>query len=122
MLQTNRPHGSAEPSPDTLDNAGTLPHRHKPIAWNGSRPFSSDPFWASSPARPWAQASARLRGVLVVDRYHGYNRAPCAPQYCYAHLLRDGQDLEKKFPEHTEIKQFVSAFAPLLARAIQCAA
>ena len=41
----------------------------------------------------------RLRGVLVVDRYHGYNRAPCALQYCYAHLLRDVQDLEKEFPE-----------------------
>ncbi len=61
----------------------------------------------------------RLRGVLVVDRYHGYNRAPCALQYCYAHLLRDVQDLEKEFPEHLEIQQFVSAFAPLLARAMQ---
>ena len=30
-----------------------------------------------------------LSGVLVVDRYGGYNRAPCALQYCYAHLLRD---------------------------------
>jgi transposase len=61
----------------------------------------------------------RLRGVLVVDRYHGYNRAPCALQYCYAHLLRDVQDLEKEFPEQPEIQQFVSAFAPLLARAMQ---
>jgi hypothetical protein len=60
-----------------------------------------------------------VRGVLVVDRYHGYNRAPCALQYCYAHLLRDVQDLEKEFPEQTEIAQFVSAFAPLLARAMQ---
>jgi transposase len=55
----------------------------------------------------------------VVDRYHGYNRAPCALQYCYAHLLRDVQDLEKEFPEHAEIQPFVSAFAPLLARAMQ---
>jgi hypothetical protein len=61
----------------------------------------------------------RLRGVLVVDRYHGYNRVPCALQYCYAHLLRDVQDLEKEFPEQLEIQQFVSAFAPLLARAMQ---
>ena len=61
----------------------------------------------------------RLRGVMVVDRYHGYNRAPCALQYCYAHLLRDVQDLEKEFPEHIEIQNFVSAFAPLLARAMQ---
>ena len=61
----------------------------------------------------------RLCGVLVVDRYHGYNRAPCALQYCYAHLLRDVQALEKEFPEHIEIQQFVGAFAPLLARAMQ---
>lgn len=61
----------------------------------------------------------RLGGVLVVDRYHGYNRAPCALQYCYAHLLRDVQDLEKEFPEPAEIQTFVGAFAPLLARAIQ---
>jgi transposase len=63
--------------------------------------------------------SKRLRGVLVVDRYHGYNRAPCPLQYCYSHLLRDVQDLEKEFPEQGEIKRFVSDFAPLLARAIQ---
>lgn len=61
----------------------------------------------------------RLRGVLIVDRYHGYNRAPCALQYCYAHLLRDVQDVEKEFPDNPEIKQFVGAFAPLLARAMQ---
>jgi transposase len=61
----------------------------------------------------------RLRGVLVVDRYHGYNRAPCALQYCYAHLLRDVQDLGKEFPQNQEIQHFVSALAPLLARAMQ---
>ncbi len=61
----------------------------------------------------------RLRGVLVVDRYHGYNRAPCPLQYCYAHLLRDVQDLEKEFPEQAEIQTFVGDFAPLLARAMQ---
>ena len=60
----------------------------------------------------------RLRGVLVVDRYHGYNRAPCALQYCYAHLLRDVQDLEKEFPEQAEVQRFVSDLAPGLARAM----
>ena len=39
-----------------------------------------------------------LGGVLVVDRYNAYNRAPCALQYCYAHLLRDVEDLAKEFP------------------------
>jgi transposase len=59
-----------------------------------------------------------LPGVLVVDRYHGYNRAPCALQYCYAHLLRDVQDLEREFPAHAEVHRFVSELAPLLARAM----
>jgi hypothetical protein len=59
-----------------------------------------------------------LRGVLVVDRYHAYNRAPCALQYCYAHLLRDVEDLEKEFPNPPEIQRFVGALAPLLARAM----
>jgi transposase len=60
----------------------------------------------------------RLCGVLVVDRYHAYNRAPCALQYCYAHLLRDVEDLEKEFPDQPEIRRFVAALAPLLARAM----
>jgi hypothetical protein len=60
----------------------------------------------------------RLTGVLVVDRYQGYNRAPCALQYCYSHLLRDVEDLEKEFPNQPEIQCFVAALAPLLARAI----
>ncbi|MFH1562116.1 MAG: transposase, partial [Nitrospirota bacterium] len=39
----------------------------------------------------------RLLGVLVVDRYNGYNKVPCEIQYCYAHLLRNVEDLEKQF-------------------------
>ena len=61
----------------------------------------------------------RLSGVLVVDRYGGYNRAPCRIQYCYAHLLRDVQDLEKKFPNDAEVRRFVATLAPLLADAIR---
>jgi len=61
----------------------------------------------------------RLPGVLVVDRYNGYNKAPCQIQYCYAHLLRSVQDLEKEFPDNEEIKTFVGAIAPLLAVAMQ---
>ena len=60
----------------------------------------------------------RRRDVLVVDRYHAYNCAPCALQYCYAHLLRDVEDLEKEFPNPPEIQRFVGALAPLLARAM----
>ena len=59
-----------------------------------------------------------LPGVLVVDRYNGYNQMPCSIQYCYAHLLRTVKDLEKDFPENAEIKSFVEALAPQLANAI----
>jgi hypothetical protein len=61
----------------------------------------------------------RLPGTLVVDRYQGYNRAPCRIQYCYAHLLRDVQDLEKEFPAQNEVLQFVGTLAPLLADAMK---
>ena len=59
-----------------------------------------------------------LPGVLVVDRYAGYNHAPCAIQYCYAHLLREVQDLEKEFPDSQEVRTFVSTLAPLLSLAM----
>jgi len=61
----------------------------------------------------------RLPGVLVVDRYKGYNQAPCALQYCYAHLLREVQDLAKEFPEVTEVLRFVATLAPRLADAMK---
>ena len=59
-----------------------------------------------------------LPGVLVVDRYAAYNSAPCQIQYCYAHLLRHVQDLEKEFPNNREITCFVETTAPLLAQAM----
>jgi transposase len=60
-----------------------------------------------------------LPGVLVVDRYAGYNKTPCALQYCYAHLLRDVEDLEKDFPDSGEVKTFVSVMSPLLTTAMK---
>jgi transposase len=59
-----------------------------------------------------------LPGVLVVDRYNGYNEMPCRIQYCYAHLSRDVKDLEKGFPDNTEIGSFVEALVPQLANAM----
>jgi transposase len=59
-----------------------------------------------------------LPGVLGVDRYAGYNKIPCAIQYCYAHLLREVEDLEKEFPDSSEVKAFVSTVAPLLSSAM----
>jgi hypothetical protein len=60
-----------------------------------------------------------LPGYLVVDRYSGYNWVLCIIQYCYAHLLRDVEDLEKDFPGDGEVKAFVAVMAPLLALAIK---
>ena len=59
-----------------------------------------------------------LAGTLVVDRYGGYNRAPCALQHCYAHLLRDVEDLEKAFPGEPEVAAFTGTLRPLLAEAM----
>lgn len=60
-----------------------------------------------------------LPGTLVVDRYAGYNKAPCALQYCYAHLLREVEDLQKEFPDSDEIKTFVSVMSLPLTEAMQ---
>jgi transposase len=59
-----------------------------------------------------------LGGVLVVDRYNAYNQSPCPLQYCYAHLLRDVEDLAKEFPGPAEVTAFTSTLIPLLAEAM----
>ncbi len=60
----------------------------------------------------------KLPGVLVVDRYGAYNKAPCTIQYCYAHLLRDTEEIQRAFPESKEVSCFVETFAPLLSSAM----
>lgn len=62
--------------------------------------------------------TARLSGVLVVDRYNAYNRAPCSLQYCFAHLLRDVEDLQKEFAAEVEVAAFTATLIPLLAQAM----
>jgi transposase len=62
--------------------------------------------------------NAPLPGCLVVDRYGGYNKRPCRLQYCYSHLLREGQDLEREVPEATEVPALVSTVAPWLSLAM----
>jgi len=59
-----------------------------------------------------------LPGTLVVDRYNAYNKAPCQIQYCYAHLLREVEEMGKEFSEVDEVKTFVGTLAPLLATAM----
>lgn len=64
-------------------------------------------------------AQERLPGVLVVDRYNGYNQVPCKIQYCYAHLCRGVTDLIVEFPDEPEVTNFVEVFSPLLAKAME---
>jgi transposase len=61
---------------------------------------------------------APLKGYLVADRYNGYNRVPCALQYCYAHLLREVEDLAQEFADHAEVRAFTACLIPLLAQAM----
>ncbi|HDQ14901.1 MAG TPA: hypothetical protein ENN41_08830 [Sediminispirochaeta sp.] len=60
-----------------------------------------------------------LEGILVFDRYSGYNKLPVNIQYCYAHLLRTVEDLGKKFEFDQEVQRFVASFAPLLSEAMR---
>ena len=103
------------------DETGWRTDGHNGYAWLfGTETISLFRFRGSRSAQIAQQVLGvrRLRGVLVVDRYHGYNRAPCALQYCYSHLLRDVEEVEKEFPSQPEIQRFVAALAPLLARAM----
>ena len=59
-----------------------------------------------------------LGGVLVVDRYQGYNRVKCRIQYCYAHLLREVEDLRDEFNDDAEVEAFANTVIPLLADAM----
>jgi len=61
----------------------------------------------------------KLVGILVIDRFKGYNRVRCKIQYCYAHLLREVKDLGKEFSDVEEAQLFVEIFGKLLAEAIQ---
>ncbi len=60
----------------------------------------------------------RLPGVLVVDRYHAYNQAPVSLQYCYSHLKRDTEGVEKECPGDPEASAFVRSMVPALSEAM----
>jgi hypothetical protein len=60
-----------------------------------------------------------LPGVLIVDRYGGYNQMPCALQYCYAHLLRDVEKLEEEFQDSSEVTRFTAELSTELTLAMK---
>jgi len=55
----------------------------------------------------------------VVDRYAAYNCLPFELQYCYAHLKRDAEKLEKLFPGDGEVKGFCRALIRELSAAMR---
>lgn len=57
-------------------------------------------------------------GVLVVDRYKGYDFIHCK-QYCYEHLKRETEKAQKDFPDSEEVLAFTTPFRLLLIKAIQ---
>ena len=60
----------------------------------------------------------KLAGVLVVDRYGGYNKMQVALQYCFAHLMREVKKLSDEFStESSEVESFVSELIPEMALA-----
>ena len=62
----------------------------------------------------------RPHGVLVTDRYTGYDRPWRGDrQYCYAHVLRKLLRLPKKEPDNPEYKAFVPPMAEQLRAAMK---
>ena len=57
-------------------------------------------------------------GCLVVDRYGGSHKGPCAIQDGSSPLRREGQDLDTECSEAAEVRAFVSPVAPQLALAL----
>lgn len=56
-----------------------------------------------------------LSGALVVDRYAGYNKAPCDLQYCFSHILRDVEDLAEEFDGNPAVDDFTRKLIPFVA-------
>ena len=103
------------------DETGWRTNGHNGYAWLFATPRLSLFLFRQTRAASVPQqvfGKSWLPGCLVVDRYGGYNKVPCAIQYCYSHLLREVQDLDKEFPETAEVKAFVSTVAPQLALAM----
>jgi transposase len=103
------------------DETGWRTNGHNGYAWLFATPRLSLFLFRQTRAASVPQqvlGKTWLPGCLVVDRYGGYNKVPCAMQYCYSHLLREVQDLEKEFPDTAEVRAFVSTVAPQLALAM----
>jgi hypothetical protein len=87
--------------------------------FGSATPSAKRPVTANTPPAKEPKRKGARPGHLGVGRYSGYNKVPCAIQYCYSHLPRGVQDLEKEFPDSAEVTAFVSTVAPQLALAME---
>lgn len=60
-----------------------------------------------------------VSGVLVVDRYRGYDCIKIKKQYCLEHLKRETEEVQKEFPDVDEVRRFCELFLLLLRAAIR---
>ncbi len=65
-----------------------------------------------------AMGVVKLEGFLVVDRYAGYNVAPCLLQYCYEHLKRHVVDIDEEFIGNKEVHNFAEKMIFWLSQAM----
>lgn len=60
----------------------------------------------------------KIPGVLVVDRYRGYNCIRIKKQYCLEHLKREAQEVQKEFSVD-EVQRFCEPFLLLIRESIR---
>ncbi len=63
-----------------------------------------------------------FEGVLVSDFYAAYTTYPGVHQYCWAHLLREGQEVTERWPEDAALQTWAEAVHSLYQDAVAQAA
>lgn len=61
----------------------------------------------------------KIPGVLVVDRYRGYDCIKIKKQYCLEHLKRETEEVQKEFADVEEVQRFCEPFLLLIRKAIR---
>lgn len=62
---------------------------------------------------------SKVPGVLVVDRYRGYDCIKSKKQYCMEHLKRETEEVQKEFSDVDEVIRFCEPFLLLIRAAIK---
>lgn len=61
----------------------------------------------------------QVPGVLVVDRYRGYDCIKSKKQYCLEHLKRETEEVQKEFTDVEEVQRFCEPFLLLIKESIR---